>query len=56
MRAKPRPDAILCGNDRVALEVYGALNRPKLRNPEDVAVASFDNQAEIARRIEGVAR
>ena len=48
----PRPDTILCGNDRVALEVYGALRANGIRIPEDVAVVSFDNQAEIARRLD----
>lgn len=47
-----RPDAILCGNDRVALEVYGALRRHGLSIPDDVAVASFDNQVEIAARLD----
>ncbi|WP_018182826.1 LacI family DNA-binding transcriptional regulator [Kaistia granuli] len=47
-----RPDTILCGNDRVALEVYGALRRAGMRIPEDVAVASFDNQVEIAARLD----
>lgn len=47
-----RPDTILCGNDRVALEVYGALRRSGVDIPGDVAVASFDNQAEIARRLD----
>lgn len=47
-----RPDAILCGNDRVALEVYGALRRHNLSIPDDVAVASFDNQVEIAARLD----
>ncbi|SHF95672.1 transcriptional regulator, LacI family [Kaistia soli DSM 19436] len=47
-----RPDAILCGNDRVALEVYGALRRHDLRIPDDVAIASFDNQVEIAARLD----
>ena len=47
-----RPDTILCGNDRVALEVYGALRRHGVDIPGDVAVASFDNQAEIARRLD----
>lgn len=51
--ASPRqPDAILCGNDRVALEVYGALRRAGLHIPDDVAVASFDNQVEIAARLD----
>ena len=47
-----RPDSILCGNDRVALEVYGAVRRVGLRIPDDVAVASFDNQVEIAGRLD----
>ncbi|WLE00755.1 LacI family DNA-binding transcriptional regulator (plasmid) [Agrobacterium leguminum] len=46
------PDAILCGNDRVAMEVYAALNRLGRRIPDDVAVASFDNQVEIATRLD----
>lgn len=50
--AAERPDAILCGNDRVALEVYGALRRHDLAIPRDVAVASFDNQVEIAARLD----
>lgn len=52
MRATPRPDTILCGNDRVALEVYGALRAIGVGIPDDVAVVSFDNQAEIARRLD----
>jgi len=47
-----RPDAILCGNDRVAMEVYAALRRVGASIPEDVAVASFDNQVEIATRLD----
>lgn len=46
------PDAILCGNDRVAMEVYTALHRLGRRIPEDVAVASFDNQVDIATRLD----
>lgn len=52
MSGPERPDTILCGNDRVAIEVYFALNRLKIAVPHDVAVASFDNQAEIARRLD----
>jgi DNA-binding LacI/PurR family transcriptional regulator len=47
-----RPDAILCGNDRVAMEVYAALRRCGAAIPDDVAVASFDNQVEIASRLD----
>ena len=50
--AARRPDAILCGNDRVALEVYGALRRLGAAIPDDIGVASFDNQVEIARRLD----
>ncbi len=46
------PDAIVCGNDRVALEAYNALRRLGRRIPDDVAVASFDNQVEIAARLD----
>jgi DNA-binding LacI/PurR family transcriptional regulator len=47
-----RPDAILCGNDRVAMEVYAALRRVGAEIPDDVAVASFDNQVDIASRLD----
>ncbi|WP_189635687.1 LacI family DNA-binding transcriptional regulator [Rhizobium grahamii] len=50
--AGTRPDAILCGNDRVAMEVYSALRRAGARIPDDVAVGSFDNQVEIATRLD----
>lgn len=52
MEAGERPDAILCGNDRVAMEVYAALRRQGAAIPHDVAVASFDNQVEIASRLD----
>ncbi|WP_431323019.1 LacI family DNA-binding transcriptional regulator [Rhizobium sp. YTU87027] len=52
MAADTRPDAILCGNDRVAMEVYAALRRLGAAIPDDVAVASFDNQVEIASRLD----
>lgn len=47
-----RPGAILCGNDRVALEVYNGLRRLGLSIPGDVGVASFDNQVELATRLD----
>ena len=46
------PDAIVCGNDRVAFEAYNALRRLGRRIPDDVAVGSFDNQVEIAARLD----
>ena len=52
MAGPNRPDAILCGNDRVAMEVYAALHRLGIVIPDDVAVASFDNQVDIATRLD----
>ncbi|MFT3850165.1 MAG: LacI family DNA-binding transcriptional regulator [Propionivibrio sp.] len=52
MSGSERPDAILCGNDRVAMEVYAALRRLGVDIPKDVAVASFDNQIDIAARLD----
>lgn len=47
-----KPDAIVCGNDRIAMEVYNALARLSLRIPQDVAVIGFDNQVDIATRLD----
>lgn len=52
MSQADKPDAILCGNDRVAMEVYAALRRAGAEIPSDVAVASFDNQIDIAARLD----
>lgn len=47
-----KPDAVLCGNDRVALEAYNALRRLGVGIGDDVAVGSFDNQVDIAARLD----
>ncbi|MBS1165885.1 MAG: LacI family transcriptional regulator [Proteobacteria bacterium] len=52
MAGPDRPDAILCGNDRVAMEVYSALRRVGAGIPDDVAVAGFDNQIDIVTRLD----
>lgn len=52
MAAPLPPDGILAGNDRVAMEIYAVLRRLGRRIPEDVAVASFDNQVDIATRLD----
>jgi DNA-binding LacI/PurR family transcriptional regulator len=49
---QPTPDAIICGNDRVAMDVYFALYRAGVVIPDDIAVVSFDNQVEIASRLD----
>jgi DNA-binding LacI/PurR family transcriptional regulator len=46
------PDAVICGNDRVAMEVYNGLRRIGRVIPDDVAVISFDNQVDIASRLD----
>jgi len=43
------PDAILCGNDAMAMEVYFALAELGLQVGRDIAVASFDNLLPIAQ-------
>jgi LacI family transcriptional regulator len=44
-----RPDAILCGQDSLALQVYLAIAEAGLRVGHDVAVASFDNEEPTCR-------
>jgi LacI family transcriptional regulator len=39
---QPRPSALVCLNDRVAMGAYQALAEHHLRIPDDVAVISFD--------------
>ena len=52
MRGSNPPDAILAGNDRVAMEGYAALRRLGPRIADGIAVASFDNQVDIATRLD----
>ncbi len=40
---RPRPDAVFAVNDPVALGVYRACHREKVRIPEDLAVAGFSD-------------
>ena len=48
MALKPRPTAIFCGNDLMALGSYEALKELNLRIPDDVAIVGYDDR-EIAR-------
>ena len=43
LEADPRPDAVFCFNDTLALGALRALAEAGLRVPEDVAVAGFDD-------------
>lgn len=40
------PEAVVCGNDQIAMLLTKALRRKGLRVPEDVAVMGFDNDEE----------
>jgi len=40
---KDRPEAIFAGNDYMAMGVFNAVEELKLRIPEDIAVAGFDD-------------
>ncbi len=51
MQRSPRPTAIFCFNDRMALGAYEGLRQLGLRIPDDVAVVGFDNQEMIAAHL-----
>ncbi|WP_373740380.1 LacI family DNA-binding transcriptional regulator [Neisseria sp.] len=46
-----RPSVICCGNDEMAVRVYGILRTAGLRIPEDISVAGYDNQLTIAETL-----
>ncbi len=43
VRDDPRPEALICFNDRLAFGAYQALQHAGLRVPQDVSVISFDD-------------
>ena len=45
------PSVICCGNDEMAMRVYGILRTRGLRVPEDISVAGFDNHRPIAEML-----
>lgn len=45
------PTAVLCGNDRMALGAYLALNDLGLAVPRDVSVVGFDDQPDVASQV-----
>lgn len=45
------PTVICCGNDEMAMRVYGVLRSRGMRVPEDVSVAGFDNHRAIAETL-----
>lgn len=44
LKNNPRPDAIFCASDFMALGCYQAIQSSNLRIPDDIAVAGYDNQ------------
>ena len=43
MNQSPRPDAIVCASDRLAIGAMAWLQRKGYRVPDDIAVTGFDN-------------
>lgn len=52
MLGQPNPPTVLCcGNDQMAMMVYGMLRSMGLRVPEEISVAGFDNYRAIAETL-----
>ncbi|MYZ36454.1 LacI family DNA-binding transcriptional regulator [Streptomyces sp. MnatMP-M17] len=51
LQLDPRPTAVFCYNDRVAMGLYDALRTRGLSIPQDMAVVGFDNQEVIAAHL-----
>jgi len=48
---KHRPSVLCCGNDRLALKVYGMLRSRGCRVPDDVGVAGYDDHQMISKTL-----
>jgi LacI family transcriptional regulator len=48
---RSRPTVIACGNDVMAMRVYGLLRSRGLRVPEDISVAGFDDHRAISEML-----
>lgn len=51
LRRPDRPTAIICGNDRIAVQVYAAAAALGLSIPDDLSVIGFDDMAIITRTL-----
>ncbi|WP_269768636.1 substrate-binding domain-containing protein [Neisseria weixii] len=50
--ALPQPPTVICcGNDEMAVRVYGILRTRGLRVPEEISVAGYDNHSAIAETL-----
>lgn len=45
------PTVLCCGNDEMAMRVYGMLRTRGIKVPEDISVAGFDNHEQIAETL-----
>lgn len=48
MQQEPRPTAIVCGNDRMAIGALHVLSEQGFRVPQDVSILGFDDMVEAA--------
>ena len=46
-----RPSVLCCGNDAMAMRVYGILRTRGVKVPEDISVAGYDNHRTIAETL-----
>jgi LacI family transcriptional regulator len=51
MRMPDRPTVLCCGNDKMALKLYGILRSRGTRVPDDISVAGYDNHRVIAETL-----
>ncbi|MEV5438841.1 LacI family DNA-binding transcriptional regulator [Streptomyces sp. NPDC052682] len=51
LRRSPRPTAIMCGNDRMAVGAILALLEAGIRVPEEMSVMGYDDQFQLAAEI-----
>ena len=49
--ADPAPTAICCGNDRMAIAVFGMLRTRGLRIPDDISVAGYDDHRLVSETL-----
>ena len=51
LRLPHPPTTFCCGNDKMALKVYGILRSRGIRLPEEISVAGYDNYRVIAETL-----
>lgn len=44
LQLRPRPTALLCGNDQMAIGAYIALGRAGMRIPEEISIIGYDDE------------